>query len=301
VAAGHNEGAAPGAAHNARRSTPMSAFDSTTILVDEFIVRLRLGYERLYSTMEPSFPGIIDWCGRMTTDIIANSDALYHDAEHTMMVTLVGQEILRGKHALEGGVRPRDWLHFVLSLLCHDIGYVRGICPGDDEDVCVIGPNGETVTLPPGATDAFLTPYHVERGKLFIRTRFRNNSVIDPEIIAANIENTRFPVPSAEDPKVVTEYPGLVRAADLIGQLADPNYLRKLPRLFYEFEETGANARLGYSTPDDLRESYPKFFWQMVNDHIAGGLKYLRATQSGRQWIFNLYSHVFSEEHRQIL
>jgi len=29
---------------------------------------------------------------------IANSDAPYHDMNHTIMVTLVGQEILRGKH-----------------------------------------------------------------------------------------------------------------------------------------------------------------------------------------------------------
>lgn len=279
----------------------MSTFDSNGILIDEFIARLRLAYERLYSTMEPDFPGIIDWSGRMTMDIISNSDALYHDAEHTMMVTLVGQEILRGKHALEGGVRPRDWLHFILSLLCHDIGYVRGICPGDHDEICVVGGSGATVTMPPGATDAFLTPYHVERGKLFIRTRFRANAVIDPEIIASNIENTRFPVPNADDPKVVTEYPGLIRAADLIGQLADPNYLRKLPNLYYEFEETGANARLGYKSADDLRDGYPRFFWQMVNTHIAGGLKYLRATHMGRQWIFSLYSHVFSEEHRQVL
>ena len=58
-------------------------------------------------------------------------------------------------------------------------------------------------------------------------------------MIASNIENTRFPVPHADDPKAMADFPGLVRAADLIGQLADPNYLRKLPNLFYEFEETG--------------------------------------------------------------
>ena len=49
------------------------------------------------------------------------------------MVTLVGQEILRGKHVSVGGISPRDWLHFIISLLCHDIGYVRGICQGDEK------------------------------------------------------------------------------------------------------------------------------------------------------------------------
>jgi len=38
-----------------------------------------------------------------------------------------------GFHRLKpfGSVNPRDWLHFIVSLLCHDIGYVRGICRGD--------------------------------------------------------------------------------------------------------------------------------------------------------------------------
>jgi hypothetical protein len=276
-------------------------FNGTAILVDEFVERLRESYGRLYSTLEPNYPGILDWTARMTMEIIGFSDALYHDTRHSMMVTLVGQEILRGKHAIEGGVRPRDWLHFIISLLCHDIGYVRGICPGDNDSVCVVNARGDTVEMPPGATDAFLTPHHVERGKLFIFNRFRNHAVIDAEAIARNIENTRFPVPHESDSRNFGDYPGLVRGADLIGQLADPDYLRKLPALYYEFEETGANERLGYRCPADLREGYPNFFWKMVSEPVAPSLRYLRATQEGREWVFNLYSHVFSEEHRQTL
>jgi len=64
---------------------------------------------------------LLSW-GAPLCRIFANSDAPYHNAEHTMMVTLVGQEILRGKHIREGGVSPHDWLHFISSLLCHDIG-----------------------------------------------------------------------------------------------------------------------------------------------------------------------------------
>jgi hypothetical protein len=276
-------------------------FNATSLLIDDFCDRLRETYRRIYSTLEPDYPGILDWVGRFTLEIIANSDALYHDVEHTMMVTLVGQEILRGKHALDGGVRPRDWLHFMISLLCHDIGYVRGICPGDTDGVYVTDAKGGRVEMPPGATDAFLTPYHVERGKLFIRTRFRNHPIIDAEVVAANIENTRFPVPHAEDSQEYGGYPGLVRAADLIGQMADADYLRKLPALYYEFEETGATKQLGYGSPADLRDGYPTFFWKMVSAPVASGLRCLRATQEGRYWVFNLYSHVFSEEHRHIL
>ena len=42
---------------------------------------------------------------------------------------------------------------------------------------------------------------------------------------------------------------GLVRAADLIGQLGDPLYPRKLNALFYEFAETGVNqTQLSHQT-----------------------------------------------------
>jgi len=54
--------------------------------------------------------------------------------------------------------------------------------------------------------------------------------------------------------------PGLVRAADLIKQLADFNYSRKIPAPFTEFSEIGMNEMLGYRSPVDLRAKYPEFF-----------------------------------------
>lgn len=38
-------------------------------------------------------------------------------------------------------------------------------------------------------------------------------------------------------------------------------------------------------------------FLTMVRPHIRAGLRYLRMTQQGKQWIANLYAHVFAEEH----
>ena len=279
----------------------MPAFDSKSVLIDDFLQRLETTYLRLYGERHPDHLNAIHVVGVMAMEIIANTTALFHNAGHSMMVTLVGQEILRGKYLREGGVGAGDWVHFIVSLLCHDIGYVHGVCPGDRRDVAMTDADGGSVEIPAGATDAFLTPYHVERGKLFVRWRFRDHPVIDPEVIAANIENTRFPVPAKEDSAEATDTPGLVRAADLIGQLADPDYPRKLVALFHEFEETGANARIGYATPEVLREGYPNFFWNMVNPYIGPGLEYLKATRQGRQWQASLYSHIFAEEHRKTL
>ena len=180
-------------------------------------------------SLEPSYPGVIGFVGRLALENIANTDAAYHDVNHTVMVTSVGQEILRGRHICEGGVTPREWLHFIVSLLCHDIGYVRGVCRGDHDGRYVTSISGDTVCIPEGSTDAAMTPFHVARSKLFVRERFGKATLIhlDTMEIEANIEHTRFPVPKDEQHASTDDYPGLLRAADLIGQLADINYLRK--------------------------------------------------------------------------
>jgi hypothetical protein len=114
------------------------------------------------------------------------------------------------------------------------------------------------------------------------------------------IEHTRFPVPEDEAHESTDDAPGLVRAADLIGQLADINYLRKQSSLFNEFRETGTSEKLGYRSVADLRKNYPDFFWQKVRPYIGNALRYLRITQEGQQWVANLYANVFSMEHRML-
>jgi hypothetical protein len=273
-------------------------FNPTAVVIEAFVEELKRAYITTYTNLEPDFPGIIAYVGNMALELIANSDAPYHDLGHTICVTMVGQEVLKGKHLREGGVSPHHWLQFMISLLCHDIGYVRGICKNDRGGRCVIDAEQNTITLPPGATDAALTPYHVERGKLFVRERFAKNRSIDVDVICANIEHTRFPVPVSNERKAESGYPALLGASDLIGQLADPNYMRKGSALFMEFSETDISAKLGYETAAQLRADYPKFFWSAVSPHIGDALVDLRMTQEGKQWVANLYAHVFAEEHK---
>ena len=274
-------------------------FNATSYIIDACVDHLQQSYARMYGQLEPDYPQILGWAGGMALELIANSDALYHNVEHTVMVTMLGQEILRGKHLREGGVTPSDWLHVVLALLCHDLGYVRGLCREDGGGAYTAGVPGPRVILPTGSTDAALTPYHVDRSQHFIRERFGNHPLLNAECIASYIERTRFPVPSDADHQGTADYAGLVRAADLIGQLADPHYLRKLPALFAEFVETGVAVRLGYATLEDLRQGYPTFYWQVVTPYIQDGIRHLRVTQEGKQWLAQLYAHVFVVEHAQ--
>ncbi|MGB3508604.1 MAG: Npun_R2479 family HD domain-containing metalloprotein [Microcoleaceae cyanobacterium] len=272
-------------------------FNATEILINTFVEKIREGYHRTYGGYKSDYEDIIGWAGSMALENIANSDALYHNVEHTILVTLVGQEILRGKHIREGGVSCEDWLHYIISLACHDIGYVKGVCRQDRRGWYATGNADEMVNLPLGCSDASLTPYHVDRAKLFIEQRFCGHKLIDVEIIKHNIELTRFPIPTASDHQDTINYPGLVRAADLIGQLSDPRYLNKISSLYYEFEETGFNKKVGYENPSDLRDNYPQFFWKGVHPYLEDALNYLSLIQEGKQIIANLYSNVFVVEH----
>lgn len=274
-------------------------FNSTQLLVKDFANQLREGYRRTYGGLKPDYVDILIWTAHMALENIATSDALYHNVEHTILVTLAGQEILQGKHIRQGGVSPEDWLHFMISLLCHDIGYVKGVCRADNPGASLYatGINGEMVELPAGSTDASLTPYHVDRGKLFIEERFGGQKLIDVETIKRNIELTRFPVPPDEAHQDTLNYPGLARAADLIGQLGDPRYLQKISALFYEFEETGMNKALKCQNPGDLRRNYPNFFWNVAYPYIEDSLDYLEIAQAGQQIMANLFANVFRVEH----
>ena len=272
-------------------------FDPTRIIINAFIDKLKEDYTDIYGVMDKDYPDMITFIGKMALENIANCDAAYHDLHHTILVADVGKEILKGKHIVEGGILPFDWFHFIIAALCHDIGYIRGICPGDKDGRYVINQAGDTIAINKGATDASLTPYHVERSKMFVRSRFRNVKQIDDELICQLIEQTRFPVPNEKPYHITDNMPGLLRSADLIGQLADLAYSKKSSSLYIEFEEIGTAKLLGYSSGADLRLKYPDFFWNSVSPLVKDAIKYLRITQTGKKWLANLYSNIFTEEH----
>jgi hypothetical protein len=232
---------------------------------------------------------------RVALECIGNSDALYHNVEHTMLVTFAGHDIMRGR-ALNTHMTASDYAHVIVACLAHDIGYVRGILSGDTDDAFVVGPNGETVSLPRGASDAALQPYHVDRSKLFIMERFEGIDLLDAGRIARAVEGTRFQTSMPSGMESLDEEPSLLRAADLIGQLGDPHYIRKANALYHEFEEAGLNRQLGYETPADLVTRYPQFYWNTVSPFVQTAIRYLQVTTDGRQWVANLFSNVFRAE-----
>jgi hypothetical protein len=258
------------------------------------------GYmRRRYGSSDTDLVELVPSIARIAIECIGNSDALYHNVEHTMLVTLAGHDILRGR-ALHCDMPAQDYAHVIIACLTHDIGYVRGSFKGDDEDGYVVDASGRKITLPRGASDAALLPYHVDRSKMFVMERLDGIDQLDKHRVARAIEGTRFPatVPSAHEDN---EDAALLRAADLIGQLGDPHYIRKANALYREFEETGLNRQFGYSSPADLVNLYPRFYWNSAAPHVQTAIRYLNVTSSGRQWIANLYSNVFRAERDLLL
>src|SRR5438552_15189434 len=93
----------------------------------------------------------LPYAARLTLECIGNSDALYHNIEHSMLVTLVGHDMLIGRH-LQRPTTASDYANFILACLTHDIGYVRGVVQGDAACHFAADVNGRTVQLRPGAS-----------------------------------------------------------------------------------------------------------------------------------------------------
>jgi hypothetical protein len=247
---------------------------------------------RRFGSSQTPLVEIVPTAARLALECIGNSDALYHNIEHTMLVTLAGHDIFRGR-ALHQQLTADDYAHIIIACLAHDIGYVRGLFTADDEDGFVMDATGKKVSLPRGSSDASLMPYHVDRSKLYVMQRIEGIPQLDQQRIADAIEGTRFPPLAGQH---YGEEASTVRAADFIGQLGDPNYIRKANALYHEFEEVGVNRQLGYDSPADIVNRYPQFYWNSVSPHIQTEIRYLNMTSSGRQWISTLYSNVFRAE-----
>src|SRR5665811_1130543 len=135
----------------------MTLPELATDALEDFLgsyMRRRFGTSEKLVTVVQAF-------ARLALECIGSSDALYHNIEHTMLVTLAGHDILRGR-ALHDKINADDYAHVIMACLAHDIGYVRGLFKEDDADGYVIDATGRKVTLPRGSSDAGLMPHHVD-------------------------------------------------------------------------------------------------------------------------------------------
>lgn len=259
-------------------------FSPWEITIPRCLERLQSTFRQTYPQDQSGYETLLCSTAAFALSVIARSSAAYHNLDHTILATLTGQELLIGKQINGERVSPEDWVHYLLALLCHDIGFIRGACRSDRLRDCHFstGQGTEMIQFDCRNTDAIFSPYHVDRSKRFVAEQFQGNPMIDTDRIESFIELTRFPIPNTRFYQDTINYGGLTRAADLIGQLSDPRYLDKLPALFAEFEETGFNKIVGYGSPDDMRQAYPEFYNNVAMPYIADGLSYLASHTQGR-------------------
>ncbi|MGF1553937.1 MAG: HD domain-containing protein [Paracoccaceae bacterium] len=260
-------------------------FSSDSALAALVATRHAARFRALYPRAPAALSLGLEALARHALGLLARTDAPYHDAHHTVSVAETAALILDGRRALGETVEPEDWLHLVAAAFLHDLGYVRHLCRDDREGDVVAGPAGGRMRLAPGASDAALAPVHVDRVVVWLRERLPDHPFLDADRLARAIRHTRFPpctafrAPAARpDPD---GEPGDLRAADLIGQLADPRYRRKLVALYREFVETGEAQRLGYASPDDVWHAFPGFYETRVTPHVGAARIRLNATPSG--------------------
>ncbi|MEZ5558868.1 MAG: hypothetical protein R3E86_10065 [Pseudomonadales bacterium] len=267
-------------------------FNAKRVQIDGFVEHAARSYREVFPGLAGELEAALERAARTALGTLLNCDCPYHDLEHTILVTDAGMDILRGRMQSRGDITPREWLQAITAMLCHDLGYMRGLLRGDGDGSYIADRNGGRISPPPGTTDAFMMPYHVDRSRLFVVERFAGDREIEASVVANHIEMTRFPVPAESFYHQIDSIGALVRAADLIGQMGDPSYPMKHPRLFAEFSETGEAARLGYDSALDLRRDFPEFFYTQVYPYLGPALDYLQRTPEGRQWIASLFHHV---------
>jgi hypothetical protein len=77
--------------------------------------------KRVFGSSDAQLTELVPSVARLALECIGNSDALYHNVEHTMLVTLAGRDILRGRALLKPQLAG-DYAHLIVACLLHDIG-----------------------------------------------------------------------------------------------------------------------------------------------------------------------------------
>jgi hypothetical protein len=189
-------------------------------------------------------------------------NTIYHDLSHTLDCLLVTAKLIHGA-CLNGIVfSQRDVNLGLISALMHDTGYIQAM---EDHK----------------GTGAKYTVSHIQRSIEFMK-KYLDDHGFPAEYfpicrdclkctgLDVKIHEIKF---QSREHEILGQILG---TADLIGQMANENYLEKLPFLYDEFKEGGVP---GYRDKFDLMSQTPAF-WEMVKVRLVYELghvdRYLR-------------------------
>lgn len=167
----------------------------------------------------------------------------YHDLKHTTDCLLAMARLLHGASLNGLPLTGRDVVLGLTAALLHDTGYIQG-----EDD--------------PEGTGAKYTLVHVERSLAFMAKYFDQAgfSSRDLDYCQWCVQCTDFGVKIAAiwfESACHREVGCMLGTADLLGQMADQAYLKKLPFLYQEFKEAHVP---GFESELDLLRKTPAFW-----------------------------------------
>jgi hypothetical protein len=190
-------------------------------------------------------------------------DALYHDLEHTLQGALCMTRLLRNRH--DTNVEPRLTRRMfelgLLAILMHDTGYLKK--KGDAE-----------------GTGAKYTLTHVDRSIQFAgELMFGHDCPIEDILAVQNMirctgVNVKLDtIPFQDELERIVGF--ALGTGDLLGQMAAPDYVEKLPVLYSEFAEAASynegKMKAGgfFSSAEDMMQKTPIFWEKYVQQKIS--------------------------------
>ena len=201
-------------------------------------------------------------------ECIGNSDALYHNIEHTMLVTLVGHDILVGRaaDAADDGRATTRTSFWPVSPMTSAMSAAWSRVTGRRLCCRRQGPQGQAADRIVRRSARALSCRPLET----VRHRaLRRHRVVDAARIARAIEYTRFPYRRPKRDRRPQRRGRIAAARGRSDRPARRSQLHEqINALFYEFEEIGLNKTLGYATPADIVYKFPQFYWTNVAPQI---------------------------------
>jgi hypothetical protein len=179
----------------------------------------------------------------------------YHDLRHTTDIFIASARLLHGAHIHGIHLSQESVMLALACAMLHDAGYIQ---TDDDYD----------------GTGAKYTLVHVERSIEFVKDYFSKigcpedygrkcSSIIQCTNLSVNIADIAF---ESEQIRMAAL---IIGTADLIGQMADRNYIEKLLFLFCEFEE---GAVKGFTSEIDLLRKTIGFY-EFIDKRLSGPLE----------------------------
>jgi hypothetical protein len=196
-------------------------------------------------------------------------DARYHDLEHTLQGTLCLARLLRGRHLAHArpALTPKGFQLGLLAILMHDTGYLKRV--NDTE-----GTGAKYTATHVRRSGEFARQFLSEKGFNATDTHSVQNMI---RCTGVNVDLSTIPFTNDLD-RVIGFALG---TSDLLGQMAAPDYVEKLPVLYAEFAEaaqfSGSDSpkAIAFHSAEDLMRNTPGFWERYVLPKIErdfGGL-----------------------------